>query len=252
VDLHRHPGHPAGHLRDLRRVRRPSTSAATLAGKLVVTAGCGGMGGAQPLAAPSTAATCLIADVDHTRLERRHRDRYLDHVVYDLDEAIDLARRRPRTVRPLVSIGVHCNAVELLEELLDRGLIPDVLTDQTSAHDPLEGYIPDRPVHPRGGGPAHDRPRALPGTRDRHDGPPRARDGGTPEVRRHHLRLRQQHPPACVRPRLPRRVRLPGVRAGLHPPPVLRGARALPLGGAVGRSAGYLRDRQGVARPVPR
>jgi urocanate hydratase len=113
----------------------------SLAGKLVVTAGCGGMGGAQPLAATLNGGTCLIADVDHTRLERRHRDRYLDHVVFDLDEAIDLARERTARADG-VSIGVHCNAVELLERLHHRGIIPDVLTDQTSAHDPLEGYIP--------------------------------------------------------------------------------------------------------------
>ncbi len=113
----------------------------TLAGKLVVTAGCGGMGGAQPLAATLNGGTCLIADVDHTRLERRQRDRYLDHVVYDLDEAIDLSQESAAR-EEAVSVGVHCNAVELLERLLHRGVIPDVLTDQTSAHDPLEGYIP--------------------------------------------------------------------------------------------------------------
>lgn len=113
----------------------------TLAGKLCVTGGCGGMGGAQPLAATLNGATCLIADVDHTKLERRHRDKYLDHVVYDLDDAIDMAVQETAH-RRAVSIGVHCNAVELLERLLDRGIIPDVLTDQTSAHDPLEGYTP--------------------------------------------------------------------------------------------------------------
>jgi len=113
----------------------------TLSGKLCVTGGCGGMGGAQPLAATLNGATCLIADVDHTKLERRHRDKYLDHVVYDLDDAIDLAVQ-DCAHRKAVSIGVHCNAVELLERLLNRGIIPDVLTDQTSAHDPLEGYTP--------------------------------------------------------------------------------------------------------------
>lgn len=113
----------------------------TLAGKLCVTAGCGGMGGAQPLSIALNGGTCLIADVDHRRLERRQRDRYLDHIVYDVDEAIDLAVQRAAH-HDAVSIGVHCNAVELLERLLERGVIPDVLTDQTSAHDPLEGYIP--------------------------------------------------------------------------------------------------------------
>ena len=113
----------------------------SLAGKLCVTAGCGGMGGAQPLSVTLNGGTCLIADVDHRKLERRQRDHYLDHIVYDLDEAIDLAVQRTAH-RKAVSIGVHCNAVELLERLHDRGIIPDVLTDQTSAHDPLEGYVP--------------------------------------------------------------------------------------------------------------
>ena len=113
----------------------------SLAGKLCVTAGCGGMGGAQPLAVTLNGGVCLIADVDHKRLERRCKDRYLDHVVYDTDEAIDLAVESAARSEA-VSIGVHCNAVELLEHMLDRGTIPDVLTDQTSAHDPLEGYVP--------------------------------------------------------------------------------------------------------------
>jgi len=113
----------------------------TLAGRLCVTAGCGGMGGAQPLAVTLNGGVCLIADVDYTRLERRARDRYLDEVVLDLDDAIDRAiecagKRRAR------SLGVHCNAVELLERLLERQITPDAVTDQTSAHDPLNGYVP--------------------------------------------------------------------------------------------------------------
>ncbi len=113
----------------------------TLAGKLCVTAGCGGMGGAQPLAVTLNAGTCLIADVDFTRLERRLHDRYLDEIVIDTDEAIDraLAEAAKKHAR---SIGVHCNAVELLERLIERDITPAVLTDQTSAHDPLDGYVP--------------------------------------------------------------------------------------------------------------
>ena len=113
----------------------------SLAGKLCVTAGCGGMGGAQPLAVTLNGGVCLIADVDHRKLERRQRDRYLDHIIYEVDEAIDAAVQHAAR-HESVSVGVHCNAVELLERLLNRGVIPDVLTDQTSAHDPLEGYIP--------------------------------------------------------------------------------------------------------------
>ena len=113
----------------------------TLAGRLCVTAGCGGMGGAQPLAVTLNAGTCLIADVDHHRLERRRDDRYLDEIVFDTDEAIDRALELTHA-KKAVSVGVHCNAVELLERMLARGVTPDALTDQTSAHDPLEGYVP--------------------------------------------------------------------------------------------------------------
>ncbi len=113
----------------------------TLRGRLCVTAGCGGMGGAQPLAVTLNGGVCLIAEVDHERLERRRRDRYLDETVSDLDAAIDRAVSLAAAGEAR-SVGVHCNAVELLERLIDRGITPDVLTDQTSAHDPLNGYVP--------------------------------------------------------------------------------------------------------------
>ncbi len=112
-----------------------------LTGRLCVTAGCGGMGGAQPLAVTMCGGVCLIADVDCTRLQRRVRTRYLDRVVEGLDEAIDQALAA-RSASRAESIGVNCNAIELLERLLERGVTPDVLTDQTSAHDPLQGYVP--------------------------------------------------------------------------------------------------------------
>jgi urocanate hydratase len=112
-----------------------------LAGKLCVTAGCGGMGGAQPLAVTLCAGACLIADVDHTRLARRVENRYLDEIVDGVDAAIDRAALLARE-RKALSVGVNCNAIELLERLIERGVTPDVLTDQTSAHDPLKGYVP--------------------------------------------------------------------------------------------------------------
>ncbi|MEM7621670.1 MAG: urocanate hydratase [Planctomycetota bacterium] len=114
----------------------------TLAGRLCVTAGCGGMGGAQPLSITMCGGTALVADVDHGRLERRRVDRYLDEIILDVDDAIDRALRL-RDERSGVSVGVHCNAVELLDRMLQREITPDVLTDQTSAHDPLEGYVPE-------------------------------------------------------------------------------------------------------------
>lgn len=113
----------------------------SLRGRLCVTAGCGGMGGAQPLAITMAQGTCLIADVDLEKLRRRQRDRYLDHVELGLDSAIDRAVAAAEANRA-ESIGVECNAVELLERLLARGITPDAVTDQTSAHDPLHGYVP--------------------------------------------------------------------------------------------------------------
>ncbi|GEL94632.1 urocanate hydratase [Cellulomonas composti] len=112
----------------------------TLAGTLTVTAGCGGMGGAQPLAVTLNGGTCLIVDVDEARLRRRAHDRYLDRVAGSLDEALALvlAARRDRVA---LSVGVVGNQAEVLPELLRRGVEVDVVTDQTSAHDPLS-YLP--------------------------------------------------------------------------------------------------------------
>jgi urocanate hydratase len=109
----------------------------SLAGRLLITGGCGGMGGAQPLAATMNGATCLVADVDRARLERRVGTRYLDAIAPSLDAALKDAEKREQR-----SIGVACNVVDLLRALAKRGITPDVLTDQTSAHDPLNGYVP--------------------------------------------------------------------------------------------------------------
>jgi urocanate hydratase len=119
-----------------------------LSGRLCVTAGCGGMGGAQPLAITMAGGTALIADVDLERLKRRESDRYLDEVIEvsgntlaDIDAGIDRAVRYAGEKKAL-SVGVYCNAIELLERLIERKIRVDVLTDQTSAHDPLIGYVP--------------------------------------------------------------------------------------------------------------
>ena len=113
----------------------------SLKGKLVVTAGLGGMGGAQPLAATMNEGTALIAEIDETRIQRRLDKRYLDEKAPSLDAAIARALQA-RDAGEAVSIGVVANAVELLEQLIARGIVPDVLTDQTSAHDELTGYVP--------------------------------------------------------------------------------------------------------------
>ena len=118
----------------------------TLKGTLNVTAGLGGMGGAQPLAITMNEGVALIAEVEEWRIDKRLETRYLDKKIEGIDEAIDYAlaaRDRGETV----SIGVHCNAVHLLERLLERHCIPDTLTDQTSAHDPLIGYWPHELSH---------------------------------------------------------------------------------------------------------
>jgi len=113
----------------------------TLAGTLTVTAGCGGMGGAQPLAVTMNGGACLIVDVDPTRLQRRVATRYLDEIADDLDDAVEKAVRA-REQRRAYSVGVVGNAATVLPELLRRGVPADIVTDQTSAHDPLS-YVPE-------------------------------------------------------------------------------------------------------------
>ena len=111
-----------------------------LTGTLTLTAGCGGMGGAQPLAVTMNGGVCLIIDVDASRLHRRMATRYLDTVAASLDDAVELAVTAVAQRRPL-SVGVVGNAASVLPELLRRGVPVDVVTDQTSAHDPLS-YVP--------------------------------------------------------------------------------------------------------------
>jgi len=111
-----------------------------LAGTLTLTAGCGGMGGAQPLAVTMNGGVCLVVDVDESRLKRRLKDRYLDAVADNLDTAIERALTAKRDRTP-TSIGVVGNAAEVFPELLRRGVAIDIVTDQTSAHDPLS-YVP--------------------------------------------------------------------------------------------------------------
>jgi len=113
----------------------------TLRGTLNVTAGLGGMGGAQPLAITMNEGVALIAEVEEWRIDKRIGTKYLDMKITDIDEAIDEAVKCKAT-GVSKSIGVLCNAVVLLERLIERNIIPDTLTDQTSAHDPLIGYWP--------------------------------------------------------------------------------------------------------------
>jgi urocanate hydratase len=113
----------------------------TLAGRLVVTAGLGGMGGAQPLSVTMNGGVCLAVEVESARAERRVANGYCDRVTDSLDEALESCRAARSARRPL-SVGLVGNAAEVMPELLRRGVIPDIATDQTSAHDPLQGYVP--------------------------------------------------------------------------------------------------------------
>jgi urocanate hydratase len=113
----------------------------SLAGRFVLTAGLGGMGGAQPLAATMNGAAILGVDVDETRIDKRLETGYCDRKTTDLDEALKWIREATDARRGL-SVGLVGNAAEILPELVRRGATPDVLTDQTSAHDTLNGYVP--------------------------------------------------------------------------------------------------------------
>ena len=113
----------------------------TLKGKLVLTAGLGGMGGAQPLAVTMNEGVALIVEVDRERIQRRLETKYVDIMVEDLDDALTLAMEAKEKGNAL-SIALLGNAADILPELVRRGVVPDVLTDQTSAHDELNGYVP--------------------------------------------------------------------------------------------------------------
>ena len=112
-----------------------------LAGRWILTAGLGGMGGAQPLAAVMAGASCLAIECQPSRIEMRLRTRYLDIQAKDLDEALSIIERSCRDRKP-ISVGLLGNAAEILPELIRRGVRPDIVTDQTSAHDPINGYLP--------------------------------------------------------------------------------------------------------------
>lgn len=114
----------------------------TLKNTLNVTAGLGGMGGAQPLAITMNEGVCLAAEMEEWRIDKRLETRYIDEKYHDIDTAIDASLQAKSEGRAL-SIGVVCNAVDLLERLIERNITPDTLTDQTSAHDELVGYFPE-------------------------------------------------------------------------------------------------------------
>ena len=115
--------------------------AGSLEGKFVLTGGLGGMGGAQPLAATMNGALLLAVEVDPARVEKRLKSGYCDKIAWSLDEALTLIDRA-REERRAISVGLVSNCADVLPEMVKRGIVPDVLTDQTSAHDALNGYVP--------------------------------------------------------------------------------------------------------------
>jgi urocanate hydratase len=126
-------------LAELARQHYPDTDG--LEGKIVATGGLGGMGGAQPLAVTMNGGVCIAAEVDEARIDRRIETGYCMEKTDDLNEAIERAQEAAEAGEPY-SVGVHVNAADMLEGMLERDFVPDVVTDQTSAHDELEGYYP--------------------------------------------------------------------------------------------------------------
>jgi urocanate hydratase len=115
--------------------------AGSLAGRWLLTAGLGGMGGAQPLASVLAGASCLAIECQRSRIDMRLKSGYLDHGTEEIGDALEIIERANRDRKP-VSVGLLGNAAEILPELFRRGVRPDLLTDQTSAHDPVNGYLP--------------------------------------------------------------------------------------------------------------
>ena len=114
-----------------------------LTGKLVLTAGLGGMGGAQPLAVKMKNGVSICVEVDKDRIQKRLDTKYLDIFTNSLDEALKLALNAQKACKPL-SIGLHGNAADIVPKIAEIGIVPDMVTDQTSAHDELDGYVPNK------------------------------------------------------------------------------------------------------------
>jgi len=191
-----------------------------LKGRWILTGGLGGMGGAQPLAATMAGASMLAVECQPSRIEKRLETGYLDRASQDLDEALAIVQEACAKGEA-VSVGLLGNAAEIFPELVRRGVKPDAVTDQTSAHDPLNGYLPagwtldewerrktsdpegtvraGQGIH-EGAGPGH---------------------AGLPPRRRADAGLRQQHPPDGQGDGRGRGLRLPGLRAGLYPAALL-------------------------------
>ncbi len=219
-------------------------------GKLVVTAGLGEMGGAQPLAITMNGGVGLLVEVDRWRAERRLHLRQIDAITDNLEEAMTWVEEA-RTARLPRSIGLIGNAAEVLPELVARGVQPDVVTDQTSAHDPLYGYIPAGLTLAAAAELRQRDPQSLRAGRARRHDAPRPGHARLAGARRGRLRLWQQPAPARLRQWAAGGVQLPRLCARLHPPALLRGQRPLPLGGAFRRPGRHLRHRRAILELFP-
>ena len=215
----------------------------SLKGKWILTAGLGGMGGAQPLAASLAGACSLNIECQQSRIDMRLRTKYVDEQARDLDDA--LARIHKYTSEgKAVSIALLGNAAEILPEMVRRGVKPDAVTDQTSAHDPVNGYLPigwtvEQWFERRKSDPNGVRDAAKKSMRVHVEAMLAFQTHGRADVR-----LRQQYPPDGQGRRLHERVRLSGLRAGVCAAAVLPRHRSVPLGRAVRRSGRHLQDRR--------
>ncbi len=222
----------------------------TLAGTLTLTAGCGGMGGAQPLAVTMNEGACLIVDVDPARLHRRVEHRYLDEVATDLDDAIEKAVRAKERAPRLVRRGRRQRRRDLPRAAAPRR------ADRHRHRPDLRARPAQLPARRRRarrvGRAGREEARGVHRPGARVDGHARAGHGRVPGRRRRGLRLRQLDPRRGASGWLRSRLRLPRLRPGLHPAALLRGQGPVPLGGAVGRPEGHRGHRPGGARPLPR
>ena len=222
-----------------------------LAGRTILTAGLGGMGGAQPLAATMAGAAILCVEVDPTRIERRLETRYLDEASESLDDALARVRSAAAEGRAL-SVGLLGNAADVIPELARRGEAFDLVTDQTAAHDPLNGYVPsgysvEEAAELRASDPDTYLARAGESIAAHVRGllafAAQARTCSTTATTCEGRRRRRG---------LTEAFSIPGLRPGLHPAALLPRRRAVPLGGAVRRAGRHRGDRRDAGAALPR
>ena len=218
----------------------------SLDGKLVVSGGMGGMGGAQPLAATMNGALFLGVDVDADRIQKRLKSGYCDRIAWNIDEALAMLAEARREARA-ISVGLVANIADVLPELIRRDIVPDVLTDQTSAHDPLHGYVPngmnlEAALQLRQSDPEEYTRRSM-ATMGRHVEAmlELKRRGAVTFDYGNNLRAQAKAG------RRKRRLSDSGIRTRIHSSTVLRRQGPLPLGCALRRSQRYSPDRSARA-----